>query len=71
MIIANDDASGMTDEVETHVRECIAANVTDRGYFAADGEELGFSHSSCDICNALPGDRYRVNLLVDSKPVIG
>lgn len=27
----------------------------------ADDDELGFSHACCEICGALPGDRYKVS----------
>jgi hypothetical protein len=35
-----------------------------KGYhFVANGEDLGFCGSPCEICDALPGDRYRCHAL--------
>ena len=32
----------------------------------SDGDDLGFSHHSCDLCGAFPGDRYAVTALPDN-----
>jgi hypothetical protein len=69
--IANDDYTGMDDTTEVQVKAGIEAQLTsaakwhNKAWFAADGEDLGFSSYRCEICNALAGDRYRVNMLVE------
>lgn len=62
MWIANADDSGMDDETAEHVKHMVN-NLP--GNAVADGLDLGFHHDDCDICNALPGDRYRV--LVENR----
>lgn len=32
-----------------------------------DRDNLGFSHCECDLCGALPGDRYAVSGIVDKN----
>src|SRR5689334_19561576 len=52
--IANDDYSGMDDKQEAATRAGLAEYTT----HIAIGDEAGFMHSRCDICNGLPGNRH-------------
>lgn len=51
--IANDDYSGMDDAQEAATR----AGLKREGWVVV-GDEAGFMHSRCDICNGLPGNRH-------------
>lgn len=64
MWIANGDDSGMSEATAEHVKEMCSRLP---GNAVADGLDLGFHHDECDICNALPGNRYRV-LVEDKQP---
>lgn len=39
------------------------------GQAVADGADLGFCHDKCEICGALPGNRYRV-LVKEEEPEV-
>jgi hypothetical protein len=62
--IANDDYSGMDDETEARVRAGIE-HLSTKGYITLGGDELGFQHSRCECCGALPGDRYTAHVMSD------
>lgn len=34
---------------------------------SAETSKLGFSHSRCELCDALPGDRYQVRAVIPGK----
>jgi len=69
--IANADYSGMDEEEAFAVKDGICGleregkAVTDRtrNQLVAGGEELGFSHSRCECCGGLAGDRFTASLL--------
>lgn len=57
LIIANGSTEGAYPEDEERSVEAMSG----RGPFTlGDETELGFSHFECDICGALPGERFRV-----------
>ena len=59
LIIAN----GSTDGAYPDDEALSAEAMVDRGPFTLgdiDETGLGFSHFECDICGALPGERFRV-----------
>lgn len=57
LIIANGSAEGAHSEDEERSVEAMS----DRGSFTlGDETELGFHWHECDICGALPGERFRV-----------
>lgn len=60
MILANDDASGMDDATESAVRAGLSDLYARYRMVNADGAEYGFRHRDCEVCGALPGDRYRI-----------
>jgi hypothetical protein len=60
MILANDDASGMDEKQERRSREGLSILQSGYRIVAADGAEYGFCHDRCEVCDALPGDRYRI-----------
>jgi len=56
--IANDDLPpDNTAEQDQHLIESVRKL---EGYVVADGADLGFVDDNCEICGALPGQRYRV-----------
>ena len=67
MAIANgelpeDEARAL--EVEEGIKKFEKEN---NGFLAAGMEELGFAHSSCDVClSSLGGDRYQAVFLSES-----
>ena len=68
--IANADDSGLdllTDSDADEIRQSRDTgidNLTANGeQLVASNEEYSFSWSNCDICNALPGNRYEVTVL--------
>ncbi len=62
--IANDDYSGMDADTAETVRSGITL-WSKQGYLVI-GEELGFSHHGCDICDSnLAGNAHSVTLLGD------
>ena len=62
--IANDDYSGMSDEEAEKVSNTISKEEVDNRYLViGDGENEGFSWRNCDLCNDLPGERYKAALL--------
>ncbi len=61
--IANDDYSGMDDKQEAKTRKGIESWGV-KGYLVV-GEEVGFTHDGCDICDDnLAGDKHMVSLLL-------
>jgi len=60
LIVANGDTCGAYSEAD---EERSAEAMENRGPFTlgdTDETELGHSHFECDICGALPGERFRV-----------
>lgn len=57
--IANNDYSGMDDTQETATK----AGIERIRKYLIIGDELGFEHSRCAVCNGLPGDRHQVGYL--------
>ena len=57
MYIANADLSALDDAEAAHVADSV-----DRlpGHAVLTSITHGFQHDNCEICGALPGDRYRV-----------
>lgn len=44
--------------------------IISQGYWIAfGGEDLGFSHRCCDLCDSLPGDRYSSHTMCDGEIV--
>ncbi len=62
--IANDDFTGLSDELETSVRAGIA-RLSKQGYLVI-GDELGFVDAGCDVClDGLAGDKHSLAILGD------
>lgn len=60
--IANDDYSGMSDEVEAQVR----AGLEHIGKWLVIGEETGFDWRACAVCGGLAGNRHEVGYLEET-----
>ena len=65
--IAYDELPPYNDEVQDNAF-ITAHEQTFKDYTppVADGAEYGFRHDNCEVCGALPGDRYRV--MAQAKP---
>ena len=57
MYIANADLSALSDNEAAHIENmCNSLS----GYATVTSITYGFQHDNCEICGALPSDRYRV-----------
>jgi hypothetical protein len=57
MYIANADLSALSDNEAAHIENrCNSLS----GYATVTSITFGFQHDNCEICGALPSDRYRV-----------
>jgi len=65
--IANNDYTGVTDAEEKAIKEGISRLSMSNTQVVADGESLGFCRYNCMCCDALAGERFRVNLLSERK----
>lgn len=60
--IANDDYSGMDDEIEARVKAGLD-RIAKIGY-PVIGDEAGFTHQGCDCCyDGLGGDKHTFSIL--------
>ena len=71
--LANADASGIDADKQAAFLARLQAfetNPAHPGHVVAIGDSLGFSHSRCDACGALAGDRFLAVRLTDVPPVV-
>ena len=60
MVLANDDATGMSDAEEKATRNSLFKLLCEYDQLIPDGAEYGFRNNTCECCDSLPGDRFRV-----------
>ena len=71
--LANADASGIAPaQREAYLArlQAFETRPDHPGHVVAIGDSLGFSHSRCEACGGLAGDRFLAVRLTDAPPVV-